>query len=86
MAYLDPASNLGSKPQSFSVKNCNSSTSNKLQTFKIIFVISCKFLAKNSISMITCFQVQQLQLCGVLSAREITEPFRKIKTRINDLR
>jgi hypothetical protein len=33
--------------------------------------------------MITCFQVQQLQLLGELSAREITEPFRKIKTRIN---
>jgi hypothetical protein len=26
-----------------------------------------------------------LQLLGVLSAREITEPFKKIKTRINDL-
>ena len=29
--------------------------------------------------MITCFQVQQLGLLGVLSAKEITEPFRKIK-------
>ena len=36
--------------------------------------------------MITCFQVKQLQLLGVLSAREITEPFRKIETRLNDLR
>ena len=81
MANLDPASNPGSKPQRFSVKNCKSSTSDKLQTFKTIFGISCKFLDKNSIQMITCSQVQQLQLFGVLSAREITEPFRKIKTR-----
>ena len=36
--------------------------------------------------MTPCLQVQQLQLLGVLSAREITEPFRKIKTRLNDLR
>ena len=47
MAYLDPASILGSKPQRFSVKNCKSSTSDKLQTFRTIFGISCKFLTKN---------------------------------------
>ena len=41
MAYLDPASNPGSKPQRFSVKNGKSSTSDKLQTFKTIFGISC---------------------------------------------
>jgi hypothetical protein len=44
MAYLDPASNPGSKPQRFSVKNCKSSSSKKLQTFKTIFGISCKLL------------------------------------------
>ena len=49
MAYLDPASNPWSKPQRFSVRNCKSSTPDKLQTFKSIFGISCKFLAKNSI-------------------------------------
>ena len=49
MAYPDPASNPGSKPQRFSVKNYKSSTSDKLQTFKPIFGFSCKFLAKNSI-------------------------------------
>jgi hypothetical protein len=49
MAYLDTASNPGSKPKRFSVKNCKSSTSDKLQTFKTIFGISYKFLAKNSI-------------------------------------
>ena len=36
--------------------------------------------------MITCYEVQQLQLLGELSAREITEPFRNIKRRINELR
>jgi hypothetical protein len=68
------------------LKNCKSSTSDKFQTFKPIFGISCKFLAKNSIQMITCYEVQQLQLLGELSAREIMQPFRKIKARINDLR
>ena len=48
IAYLDSASNPGSKPQRFSVKNCKSSTSDELQTFKTFFGISCKFLAKNS--------------------------------------
>jgi hypothetical protein len=84
MAYLDPASNPGSKPQRFSVKNCKSSTSDKLQTFKTIFGIFCKLLT--TMRKTFCFQMQQLQLLGVLSLREITEPFRKIKTRINDLR
>ena len=86
MANLDPASNPGSTPQRFSVKTCKSSTSDKLQTFKPIFGISCKVLAKNSIQMITCYEVQQLQLLGELSAREIMQPFRKIKARTNDLR
>jgi hypothetical protein len=49
MAYLDPASNPESKPQSFSVQNCKSFTSDMLKTFKPIFGISSKFLAKNSI-------------------------------------
>ena len=44
MAYLDPASNPGSKPQSFSVKNCKSSTPDKLQTIKTFLGISCKLL------------------------------------------
>ena len=51
MAYLDPASNLRPKPQRFSAKKCKSSTSDKLQTFKTIFGISCKQLTimrKNS--------------------------------------
>ena len=51
MAYLDPASNPGSKPQRFSVKNCKSSTPDKLQTIKTIFGISCKFLSNNSIQI-----------------------------------
>ena len=37
MAYLDPASNSGSKPQRFIVKKWKISTSDKLQTFKTIF-------------------------------------------------
>jgi hypothetical protein len=49
MAYPDPTFNPGPKPQRFSVKNCKSSTSDKLQAIKTIFGISCKFLAKNSI-------------------------------------
>ena len=39
-----------------------SCTSDKLQTYKTIFGISCKFLSNNSIQMITCFEVQQLKL------------------------
>ena len=41
VAYLDPSSNPRSKPQRFSVKNCKSSTSDKLQTFKTMFGIFC---------------------------------------------
>ena len=47
MAYLDPASNPESKPQRLGAINCQSSTSDKLQTFRTIFGISCKFLTKN---------------------------------------
>ena len=43
MASLDPALNPGSKPQSLGVANSKSSTSDKLQTFRIIFGISCKY-------------------------------------------
>ena len=55
MAYLDPASNPGSKPQRFSVKNCKSSTPDKLQTFRTIFGISCKYMTKNYLHEITRF-------------------------------
>ena len=41
MAYLDPASNPGSMPQRLGATNCKSSTSDKLQTFRTIFAISC---------------------------------------------
>jgi hypothetical protein len=81
MAYLDPATNLGSKPQRLGVINCKSSTSDKLQTFRTIFGISCKFLTKNYLHKITLFVLR-----GNFHAREITEPFRKIRRRINDLR
>ena len=47
MAYLDPASNFGSKPQRLGATNCKSSSSDKLQTFKNIFGISWKLLTKN---------------------------------------
>ena len=47
MAYLDPASNPGSKTQRFSVKNCKSPTPDKLQRIKTIFGISCKLLFSN---------------------------------------
>ena len=43
MAYLDPASNPRSKPKRLGAANCKSSTSDKLQTLKTIFGISCKF-------------------------------------------
>ena len=46
MAYLDPASNPGSKPQRLGATNCKSSTSDKLQKFRTIFGISCKFLRR----------------------------------------
>ena len=52
MAYLDPASNPGSKPQRFSAKNCKSSTPDKLQT---TFGISCKYMTKNYLQEITRF-------------------------------
>ena len=55
MVYLDPASNPGLKTQRFSVKNCKSSTSDKLQTFRTIFGMSCKFLTKNYLHEITRF-------------------------------
>ena len=86
MAYLDPASNPGSKLQWFSVKNCKSSNPDKLQTIKTIFGISCKLLTIMRKHFLFCFQMQQLQLLGVLSAKEITVLFRKVETRINDLR
>jgi len=86
MAYLDPASNPGSKTQRFSVKNCKSSTPDKLQTIKTIFGISCKLPTIMRKHFLFCFQMQQLQLLGEISVREITQPFRKIKTEINDLR
>ena len=56
MAYLDPASNPGSKPQRLGATNCKSSTSDKLQTFRTIFGISCKFLNKNYLREITFFE------------------------------
>ena len=46
MAYLEPASNPGSKPQRMGATNCKSSPSDKLQTFRTIYGISCKFLTK----------------------------------------
>ena len=55
MTYLDPASNPGSKPQRLCAANCKSSTSDKLQTFRNIFGISCKFLTKNYLHEITRF-------------------------------
>ena len=55
MAYLDPASNPGSKPQRLGATNCKSSTSDKLQTFRTIFGISCKFLTKNYLHELTLF-------------------------------
>ena len=39
MAYLDPASNPGSKPQRLGATNFKSSTSDKLQTFRTISFI-----------------------------------------------
>ena len=86
MAYLDRTSKPGPIPQRFSVKSCKSSTLDKLQTFKTIFGISCKMLTIMRKHFLFCFQMQQLQLLGEISVREITQPFRKIKTEINDLR
>ena len=58
MAYLDPAFNPGSKPQRLGVTSCKSSTSDKLQTFRTIFGISCKFLAKNYLNDRTLFVLE----------------------------
>ena len=86
MAYLDPASNPGSKPQRLGATNGKSSTSDKLQTFKTIFGISCKLLTIMRKHFLFCFQIQQLQLFRVLSLGEITKPFRKKTTIIIYLR
>ena len=80
MAYLDPASNPRSKPQRLCATNCKSSTSDKLQTFRTIFGISWKFLTKTYLHEMTLF------FEGESRARQITEAFRKIRRRINDLR
>jgi hypothetical protein len=55
MAYLDPASNPRSKSQRLCASNCKSSTPDKLQTFRTIFGISCKYLTKNYLHEITLF-------------------------------
>ena len=55
MAYLDPASNPRSKPQRLCVPNCKSSIPDKLQTFRTIFGISCKYMTKNYLHEITLF-------------------------------
>ena len=80
MASLDPALNPGSKPQRMGATNCKNSTSDKLQAFRIIFGISFKFLNKNYLHEITLFFCFE----GEYHAREITEPVRKIRRRIND--
>ena len=86
MAYIDPATNPGSKPQRSSIENDKSSTPDKLQTIKTIFGIYCKLLTIMRKHFLSCFQMQQLQLLGGISVRKITQTFRKIKTKINDLR
>ena len=55
MAYLDPASNPRSKPQWLCATNCKSSTPDKLQTFRTIFNISCKYMTINYLHEITLF-------------------------------
>ena len=55
MAYLDLASNPRSKPQRLCGTNCKSSTPDKLQIFRNIFGISCKYLTKNYLHEITLF-------------------------------
>ena len=65
MAYLDPASNPGSKPERFGVKNCKSFTSDKLQRLETIFGIFCKRLIKNSIYFLFCFHGEKM-CCMVL--------------------
>ena len=82
MVYLDTASNPGLEPQRLDIKKFKSSPSDKLQTFITIFGISCKFLTE------TIYIRYQFLFCseGESHAREITEPFRKIRRRINDFR
>ena len=81
MAYLDPTSNPGSKPQRLGATNCKSSTSDKLQKFRTIFGISDQ-------KLFTCDCIHDNTFCfeGESHAREITEPFRKIRKRPNELR
>jgi len=55
MAYLDLASNPRSKPQRLCATNCKSSIPGKLQTFRTIFDISCKYMTKNYLHEITLF-------------------------------
>ena len=55
MAYLVPATNPRSKPQRLCATNCKSSAPDKLQTFRTIFGISCKYLTKNYLHEITLF-------------------------------
>ena len=55
MAYLDPASNPRSKPQRLCATNGKSSTLDKLQIFRTIFGISCKYLTKNYLDNTFCF-------------------------------
>ena len=74
MAYVDPASNHGSKPQRLSDKNCKSCTM-KQNTFG---GISSKLFTKNSI-------YTQKTIFNATFTRKITEPLRKIKIRIYDL-
>ena len=54
-AHLDPASNPRSKPQRLCTTNCKSTTPDKLQIFRTIFGISCKYLTKNYLHEITRF-------------------------------
>ena len=55
MAFLDPASNPRWKPQRMCATNCKSSTPDKLQIFRTIFGISCKYLTKNYLHEIKLF-------------------------------
>ena len=57
MAYLDPASNPRSKPQRLCATNWKNSTPDKLQTFRTIFGISCKYMTKNYLHEITLYFV-----------------------------
>ena len=72
MAYLDPASNPRSKPQRLCAKNCKSSTPDKLQIFRTIFGISCKYLTKNYLHEIT------LTFCFVLKGNFMQEKSRNL--------